>query len=138
MRRRLVTFLAVVVAANLTLTQTLAIQTRSNPVMRSSVTPLGSGNWRVLLSARDFWFDTNIRAVKGSTIKLRASGLVNWAPPGDTPWRVGPQGTRPPYDDDKHRFPLPNAGCGSLIMRLGSSTYFVGESASIVVNEPGN
>ena len=138
MRRRLVTFLAVVVAANLTLPQTPAIQTRSNPGARSSVTPLGSGNWRVLLSARDFWFDTNIRAVKGSTIKLRASGLVNWAPPGDTPWRVGPQGTRPPYDDDKHRFPLPNAGCGSLIMRLGSSTYFVGESASIVVNEPGN
>ena len=138
MRRSLVTLLAVVVAANLTLPQISAMQTRSKPGTRSSVTSLGSGNWRVLVSARDFWFDTNIRVVKGSTIKLRASGLVNWAPPGGTPWRVGPQGTRPPYDQDKHRFPLPDAGCGSLIMRLGGSTYFVGESASIVVNEPGN
>lgn len=138
MGRQLSTFLAVIISANLTIPVTAANQSGSNSLVKSSVTSLGNGSWRIRLSPRDLWFDTKITVVKGSTIKLRASGLVNWAPPGDTPWRVGPQGTRPPYDDDKHRFPLPNAGCGSLIMRLGSSTYFVGESASIVVNEPGN
>lgn len=135
MRPCFLTLLALAIAANLTIPASGVAQTR---VVASSVTSLGSGNWKVLLSARDFWFDTNIRAVKGSNINLRASGLVDWAPPGDTPWRVGPSGTRPPYDADKHRFPLPDAGCGSLIMRLGSSTYSVGENASITVNESGD
>jgi hypothetical protein len=138
MRPRLITLLAFMMATSFTVPPTSAIQTGSSRIMKSSVTSLGRASWRILLSPRDLWFDTSITVVKGSTINLRASGLVNWAPPGDTPWRVGPKGTRPPYDEDKHRFPLPDAGCGSLIMRLGSSTYFVGESTSVVVNEPGN
>lgn len=125
-------------AASISVSPKSLTQTTSNSVVGSSATSRGSGSWIILLSAKDFWFDTNIRVVKDSVINLRASGLVNWAPPGATPWRVGPNGTRPPYEEDKHRFPLPDAGCGSLIMRVGGSTYFVGEGGSIKVNESGN
>ena len=105
----------------------------------SSVSALGDGKWRVSLSPRDRWFDTNINVIRGSTINISATGLVTWAPPGgrNMSSRVGPNGTRPPFEEDKHRFPMPNAGCGSLIMRIGTSIYFVGEGSSIRVNESG-
>lgn len=137
MRPCLSTPLTLLLAASLVFSPKAFAQSGSDPVIRSSVTIRSNGSWRILLSAKDLWFDTNIRVVKDSVVNLRASGLVIWAPPGATPWRVGPNGTRPPYEEDKRRFPLPDAGCGSLIMRVGSSTYFVGEGASIKVNEAG-
>lgn len=115
-------------------------QVLGNSKAESSIIESGNEKWRVSLSAREKWFDTNIRVERGATINISASGFVNWGPPpGDanTPFRVPPNGTRPPYDEDKHRFPMPDAGCGSLIMRVGNNIYAVGEEKSIKVNESG-
>ena len=115
-------------------------QTFGNSRAESSVSALGNSKWKVRLSAKDRWFDTNINVVRGATINISATGVINWGPPpGDeyTPFRVGPNGTRPPYENDKHRFPMPSAGCGSLIMRVGYSIYLVGEGRSVKVDESG-
>lgn len=109
-------------------------------MVNSSVAKSGNGKWKVRLSAKDKWFDTKIQVSKGKTISISATGFVNWGPPpGDenTPFRVGPNGTRPPYEEDKYRFPMPDAGCGSLIMKVGNKIYAVGEENSIKVNESG-
>lgn len=106
----------------------------------SIVSASSSNKWKVRLSARVRWFDTFINVESGATIYISATGIVNWGPPpGDeyTPFRVGPNGTRPPYEDDKHRFPMPDAGCGSLIMRIGDSIYSIGEGGSVKVGESG-
>lgn len=105
----------------------------------SSVSSLGESKWRISLSPKDRWFYTNINVTKGSTINISATGFVTWAPPGGRNMspRVGPNGTRPPFAEDKNRFPMPEAGCGSLIMRVADSKYFVGEGGAIKVNESG-
>lgn len=106
----------------------------------SSISSAGNNKWKARLSARDKWFDTKIKVTPGATINIFATGIINWGPPpGDenTPFTVSPNGTRPPYEADKYRFPMPDAGCGSLIMRIGNSVYFVGEENSIKAIESG-
>jgi formylglycine-generating enzyme required for sulfatase activity len=110
------------------------------PPIESSTSVLGNSKWKVRLSSRDRWFDTKINVPKGSKINIQATGFINWGPPSsrkeDPPSRVGPNGTRPP-GGDSHQFPMLDAGCGSLIMRIGSSLYAVGEIGSISVSESG-
>lgn len=118
-------------------------QISTSPVLSrridSSVSPLGNGRWSVSLSARDRWFDTGIFVERGATVKLSATGSAVWAPPGgrDMSGTVGPNGTRPPFESDRDRFPVPYAGCGALVMRIGSSTYLVGEKNSVKADESG-
>lgn len=104
----------------------------------SFISERGNG-WEVLLSPKDRWFDTGITVVAGAVVRISARGSVTWAPPGgrNMSSTVGPNGTRPPFESDKSRFPAPDAGCGSLIMRIRTPVYSVGEGGLIQVNESG-
>lgn len=115
-------------------------QTIGSSRITSSVSEVGANKWRVLLGPKDSWFDTGINAVGGTMIRIFATGRVTWAPPRAryAASTVGPNGTRPPFDTDKARFPMPDAGCGSLIMRIGNSLYAVGEGGFIEVDESGS
>lgn len=120
------------------------INTRSQERVRSSrvessVAVLEPGRWMVWLSPKDRWFDTGINVARGTTINISATGSVVWAPPGGRNMspRVGPNGTRPPFEEDKYRFPMPDAACGSLIMRVGATIYSVGEKRAVRVVESG-
>lgn len=110
-----------------------------NSQPESSVNTSGGNKWEVSLSPKDRWFDTEVTVQSGTTINIYAMGFVTWAPPGgrDMSSRVDPNGTRLPFEKDKHRFPMPDAGCGSLIMKIGNSIYSVGKSRSIKSNESG-
>jgi hypothetical protein len=105
----------------------------------SSVSEIGANKWRVLLSPKDSWFDTGVNAVGGTMIRIFATGRVTWVPPGgrNMASTVGPNGTRPPFETGRARFPMPHAGCGSLIMKIGNSLYAVGEGGFIQVDESG-
>lgn len=105
----------------------------------SSFTANGQNSWNIGLSPNDHWFSTKIYATTGSTVIVFANGSVRWAPGEGTAMSntVGPNGTRPPFDEDRLRFPIPEAGCGALLMRIGNSKYLIGENRSIRVNEPG-
>lgn len=105
----------------------------------SSVTNLEEGKWKVILSPKDRWFDTGAKVPSGTMLRISASGRVTWAPPGgrNMSSTVGPSGTRLPFPEDSARFPMPQAGCGSLIMRIGNSMFAVGDGGFIQVDEAG-
>jgi len=52
---------------------------------------------------------------------------------------VTPDGTRPPYRDgwNYYHFPFPEAGIGSLVMRIGKGIYPVGSSRVIEAEDDG-
>lgn len=119
------------------------INVYSQPITRSraesSSSYIGNYQWRISLSPKDHWFDTDITVSQGALINISATGLVTWALPGgrNMSSTVGPNGTRAPFAEDNNRFPMPNAGCGSLIMRIGNATHFVGDSLSLNASESG-
>jgi hypothetical protein len=85
------------------------------------------------------WLDTGIEVQKGTSLIIHATGTVTWAPPGVAEGTnvVGPNGTRPPYQQDASTFPMPRAGIGSLIMRIGKVKYAVGSDDTVEVKENG-
>lgn len=99
----------------------------------------GNVPWEVSVSARDRWFDTRISVSPGDTLSFEASGTIVWAPPGghDISGTVGPNGTRPPFPQDARRFPMPGAGCGSLIVKIGGAVFSIGEGKSFTTSESG-
>ena len=105
----------------------------------SSVRQLEPHEWTVVVSATERWFDTGIKVPSGGLLMITAGGVVTWAPPGgrNMSSTVGPNGTRPPFPQDSPRFPVPDAGCGSLVMRIGSSVLAVGEAGTIEVDNGG-
>lgn len=130
------------------LVSTLIVYLFSSPVKtqvitssrtKSSVTNLEEGKWKVILDAKDKWFDTGVKITGGTMLRISATGRVTWAPLGgrNMSSTVGPGGTRPPFSEDSSRFPMPQAGCGSLIMRIGNLMYAVGEGGFIQVDESG-
>jgi len=73
--------------------------------------------------------------MKGQGVSVSASGSVMWDPSLPA---VGPDGTfnasslQTPSD-----FPMPNAKCGALIMRIGDTKYVVGSSVDIQAQTEG-
>jgi murein DD-endopeptidase MepM/ murein hydrolase activator NlpD len=102
-------------------------------------TESSSKRTRVWINPSRTWTDSGIRVSRGDLIKITAQGTVLWCPPcrNEMTPTVGPKGTRQPYDPDKHRFPLPNAGCGALIMRIANQIVAVGESALFLASNDG-
>jgi hypothetical protein len=92
-----------------------------------------------VVNGSDKWRDTGIRVNKGQIVSITANGTITWAPPGITDGTnvVGPNGTRPPYTRDAARFPIPEAGIGSLVMRIGRLKYAVGSGDRIEAKESG-
>lgn len=105
----------------------------------SSVRRTRPNEWKVVVSATERWFDTGIEVSHGAVLIMAATGIVTWAPPGgrNMSSTVGPNGTRLPFPQDSPRFPVPDAGCGSLVMRIGPSTFAVGEAQTIEVQNGG-
>jgi hypothetical protein len=65
--------------------------------------------------------------------------MVRWAPDGIEKIDVTPDGTRPPYRDgwNYYHFPFPEAGIGSLVMRIGRGIYPVGSSGLVEAEDDG-
>lgn len=95
--------------------------------------------WTINVPANVKWFNTGIQVQKGTKLRINAIGTITWGAPGipDGSNVVGPDGTRPPNGEGMIRFPMPEAGIGSLIMRIGNSKYAVGANDSIQVRESG-
>jgi hypothetical protein len=109
-----------------------------SPIPASSV----AQSRQFIIPANVKWMDTGIKVQKGARLYISASGTVTWGAPGITDGTnvVDPNGTRPPYKEDStyYDFPIPEAGIGSLVMRIGSVKYSVGLNATVYVKEAGN
>lgn len=106
---------------------------------QASTSPAEKHEWTVVVPGNVRWLDTGIHAQKGTTVTIHATGTVTWGPPGLAEGTniVGPNGTRPPYEQDAALFPIPKAGIGSLVMRIGTAIYAVGADDTINVEETG-
>ncbi len=95
--------------------------------------------WTVNVPGNVKWLNTGFQVQKGIKLNINATGTVTWGAPGipDGTNVVGPDGTRPPFGDGMTRFPIPEAGIGSLIMKIGNSKYAIGSNDSIQVKESG-
>lgn len=91
------------------------------------------------INANESWRRTDIEVRRGQKIQISADGIVRWAPDGIEKIDVTPNGTRPPYRDgwNYHHFPFPEAGIGSLVMRIGKGVYAVGSSVVIEAEDSG-
>ncbi len=92
------------------------------------------------INGNESWRSTEIEVKHGQKIDISANGIVRWAPDGIEKIDVTPDGTRPPYRDgwNFNHFPYPDAGIGSLVMRIGKGIYPVGSSAVIVAADDGS
>jgi hypothetical protein len=94
--------------------------------------------WTVVVPGNVRWLDTGIQAQKGMTLAIQAAGTVTWGPAiANAANIVGPNGTRPPYEQDAASFPIPKAGIGSLVMRIGTVKYAIGANDTVNVAETG-
>jgi hypothetical protein len=96
--------------------------------------------WQGNVNPKQLWQNTGVLTAAGATLEINASGSVTWAHnTNGTNDTVGPNGTwyQPSALDDKTGFPYLYAACGSLIMRIGSSIYPVGESATVTTQQTG-
>lgn len=111
--------------------------------VRSVQTPLTQSEvilWQGNVNPKQLWQDTGVLTSAGATLQINASGSVTWAHnTNGTNDTVGPNGTwyQPSALEDKTGFPYLYAACGSLIMRIGSSIYPVGESAIVTTQQTG-
>jgi len=106
--------------------------------VQSRVEESSKNSWMVAVDGKARWFDTGIEVAQGVKLTIHATGSVTWATEG---WNmlptVGPDGTRPPLPQDRLMFPMPDAGCGSLVMSIGDVKYPVGSDANITVRQAG-
>ena len=105
-------------------------------VLKATVFHNASGETVYLINGNESWRRTEIQVKRAQKIEISATGIVRWAPDGIEKIDVTPDGTRPPYRDGwnyKH-FPYPEAGIGSLVMRIGKGIYAVG-SGGVVESE---
>jgi hypothetical protein len=90
----------------------------------------------VIIKGTDKWKGSGIKVQSGQRISISASGSVVWDE--DKP-AVDPNGTFPANTlQQPSDFPMPDAGCGSLVMRIGLTKYAVGASDTVVATESGN
>ena len=93
-----------------------------------------STNVQVL--ATDNWKNSGLVVTAGDELSISASGSVVW---DQTLPAVGPDGTYPASTiEQPSDFPLPTAGCGSLIMKIGTRIYAVGSNNTVKASEAGS
>jgi len=98
-----------------------------------------NGDTVYTINGNESWRRTEIEVKRGQRIEVSGSGIVRWAPDGIEKIDVTPDGTRPPYRDgwNYYHFPFPEAGIGSLVMRIGKGIYPVGSSRVIEAEDDG-
>jgi hypothetical protein len=91
------------------------------------------------INGNESWRRTEIQVKRGQRIEVSANGMVRWAPDGIEKIDVTPDGTRPPYRDgwNYYHFPFPEAGIGSLVMRIGRGIYPIGSSGLVEAEDEG-
>lgn len=105
-----------------------------------SFKPTPEAKWEGNIDPRRQWQSTGFRVKKGETIQITASGSVTWDPnPNTVQGTVRPNGygRASKVLDKPWEFPVQEAGTGALIMRIGDSTYPVGEGATISSHQDG-
>lgn len=100
----------------------------------------GNGTTIYVINGNESWRRTEIEVKRGQRIEIIAGGVVRWAPDGTEKIDVTPDGTRPPYRDgwNYNHFPFPEAGIGSLVMRIGKGIYAAGSSVVIEAEDDGS
>lgn len=83
----------------------------------------------------DEWHSTQMVVTKGQWVSVTASGSVVWDP---TLPAVGPDGALSASSlQNASDFPMPNARCGALIMRIGDTKYIIGSRTIIQAENDG-
>jgi len=92
-----------------------------------------------MIMGNESWRRTDLEVKRGQTIEISADGIVRWAPDGIERIDVTPDGTRPPYRDgwNYYHFPFPEAGMGSLVMRIGKGIYPIGAHRTLEAEDNG-
>lgn len=107
--------------------------TTTSPVQATTTT--SALRRTVQVNAKEKWKDSGINVKQGQVVSVTASGSVMWD--RDLP-AVGPDGTfKANTVETPNDFPMPSAGCGSLLMRIGTSIYAVGSSDTVTAGESG-
>lgn len=90
----------------------------------------------VTVYANKPWQDSGLEAKPGQTIRITTTGSISWDPQLPT---VGPSGTsyaastrQQPED-----FPLPQATCGTLLVRIGGTMHIAGIGTQITTQTGG-
>lgn len=92
----------------------------------------GENAYRV--NANESWRSTGVEVKRGQKVEIAAYGTVRWAQDG-TAWTiVTPDGTAAPR---LQKFPHPDAGIGSLVMRIGKGVYPAGTAVTIEAEDDG-
>lgn len=97
------------------------------------------GNVVYKINGNESWRRTDVEVKRGNRVEITAAGTIQWAPDVQ-PWTiVKADGTRPPYRDgwNYNHFPFPEAGIGSLVMRIGKGVYPAGSSVAIEAEDDG-
>jgi hypothetical protein len=89
----------------------------------------GAKSYKIEISARKQWVDTNINLRSGAKLRFTATGQITYPPDQSRAGKLHTQGTFGPdglprgFADLIHDYPVASAGHGALIGRLGSEDY---------------
>lgn len=117
-----------------TVTKCLPVDVREIRVPGAEIIADERGESVYKINANETWRRTEIEVKRGQLIEIWASGIVRWAQDGSDWTIVTPDGTRPPH---LSYFPHPDAGIGSLVMRIGKGIYAAGSSVTIESQDEG-
>lgn len=116
------------------LAKCLPADSREIRVPRAEVVTDAAGESYYKIKANETWRRTDIEVKRGQKIEIAATGIIRWAQDGSAWTIVTPDGTRPPH---LNYFPHPDAGIGSLVMRIGKGIYPIGSSTVIEAEDEG-
>lgn len=117
-----------------TVTKCLPVDVREIRVPKAEIIADERGEIVYKINANETWRRTEIEVKRGQLIEISASGIVRWAQDGSDWTIVTPDGTRPPH---LSYFPHPDAGIGSLVMRVGRGIYAAGTATIIEAEDDG-
>jgi hypothetical protein len=89
----------------------------------------GAKSYKIEISGRKQWVDTNINLRSGAKLRFTATGQITYPPDQSRAGKLHTQGTFGPdglprgFADLIHDYPVAGAGHGALIGRLGSEDY---------------
>lgn len=97
------------------------------------------GEFVYKINANETWRRTDLEVKRGQRIEITATGIIKWAPDNAAWTTVTPNGTVLPDRNgwNTKYFPYPDAGIGSLVLRIGKAVYPAGSSVVIESEDDG-